>query len=458
MNAITNTRNDNEESKEERVLDLASPFHNEIESFNSEGSYPDMELIVNGFQKPLVLHRKIVANASHWFKKNLNDKWGQRLEWPYDTENEVEREVLTKTLRYCYGETMNVGTKNGECFSLITTMTRLQLTCLDDVVTTMNNFIVEEAKRKIENGVELLKECTRHTVCCGTNELSLNKRLATVVLTKDNMDSHYREVVDGCLMMLPPDYLMMTEYGQPHTRLSEFCLRAKYVRLHSKEMSIESQHEMVMSCDWSTLNSEEFVELRLTGVADKDELLVAHEKALESCETVIEDQNERLKTMDDMEDRLKISERERDEAIEKTEKAERERETMEKSNKELKKDIEERLKENEELRNRLDETEREREEEKEKRMRAEREREELERRVEETKKEKEEKENEVETLRKQLTQKEEERDSNRKENEQLKKRLEIADKEREQHWTRVDELAMMTKGNCLFLISNKTIQ
>ena len=388
MSVITNTCNDNEESKEERRMDLASPFHNEIESFDNSGSYPDMELIVNGFHKPIVLHRKIVANASLWFKKNLNDKWGQRIEWPYDTENEVDREVLMKTLRYCYGETMNVGTKNGECFSLITTMTRLQLTCLDDVVTTMNNFIIEEAKRKIENGVELLRECMKHTVCCGTNELSLNKRLATVVLTKDNMDCHYQEVVDGCLMMLPPDYLMMTEYGQPHTRLSEFCLRVKYVRLHSKEMSTESQHEVVMSCDWSTLNSEEFVELRLTGIADRDELLVAHEKALGSCEIVIEDQNERLKTMEDVEERLKTAERERDEAIERTEKAERERETTEKSNKELKKEIEERLKENEELRNRLDEMEHEREEEKEKRMRAEREREELEKRVEETEKEK----------------------------------------------------------------------
>ena len=381
MSVITNTCNDNEESKEERRMDLASPFHNEIESFDNSGSYPDMELIVNGFQKPIVLHRKIAANASLWFKKNLNDKWGQRIEWPYDTENEVEREVLMKTLRYCYGETMNVGTKNGECFSLITTMTRLQLTCLDDVVTTMNNFIIEEAKRKIENGVELLRECTRHTVCCGTNELSLNKRLASVVLTKDNMDSHYSEVVDGCLMMLPPDYLMMTNYGQPHTCLSEFCLRAKYVRLHSKEMSVESQHEVVMSCDWSTLNSEEFVELCLTGVADKDELLVAHEKALGSCEIVIEDQNERLKTMEDMEYRLKVAERERDETSERTEKAEMERETMEKSNKELKKEIEE-------LRNRLDEMEHEKEEEKDKRVRAEREIEELKKRVEETEKEK----------------------------------------------------------------------
>ena len=409
MSVITNTSiGEEERGEEERRMDLASPYHNMTERFNNEESYPDMELIVNGFQKPIVSHRTFLGSISGWFKKNLCDKWGQRLEWPYDTENEMEREVLMKTLRYCYGETMNVGTKNGECFSLITTMTRLQLTCLDDVVTTMNNFIIEEAKRKIENGVELLKECTRHTMCCGTNELSLNKRLASVVLTNDNMESHYREVVDGCLMMLPPDYLMMTEYGQPHTCLSEFCLRAKYVRLHSKEMSIESQHEMVMSCDWSTLNSEEFVELRLTGVADKDELLVAHEKALGSCEIVIENQKERLKTMEDMEERLKTAERERDESVEKTEKAERERE-------------------------------------------------ELEMLVEETIKEKEEKRSEVESLRKQLTQREEERNSNKKEIELLKKRLECAHKEREHQWNYAIGLAMMTKGNCLLLISNNSM-
>ena len=89
MSVITNTCNDNEESKEERRMDLASPFHNEIESFDNSGSYPDMELIVNGFHKPIVLHRKIVANASLWFKKNLNDNGDkdlnglttQRMKW-----------------------------------------------------------------------------------------------------------------------------------------------------------------------------------------------------------------------------------------------------------------------------------------------------------------------------------------------------------------------------------------
>ena len=41
---------------------------------------------------------------------------------------------------------------------------------------------------------------------------------------------------------------------------------------------------MVTKCDWSTLNSHELRELRLTDLIDKDELLEAHEKALECCE------------------------------------------------------------------------------------------------------------------------------------------------------------------------------
>ena len=499
MSCAKNTPRDDEECEGEKTVEVGSPYHNEIESFDNEESYPDMEFVLGRGSKPLLLHRKIIANASGWFKKNLNDKWGQRVEWPFDTNNDIDKEAVLKTLRYCYGETMTVGTKNGECFALISTLTRLQVTCLDDVVMTLNKFIVEEAKRRIETGVELLKMCSQCTVCCGTNQSSLNHTLASVVLTKENMSEHYKEVVDECLMMLPPEYLTMAEFGEPHTKLSEFCLKAKYVRLHSKELSIESQHGMIVNCDWSTLSSQELRELRMTKIADTDELLEAHEKALELCEAKIGEANETLRMREDMEEKVKIAEKERDEAVEKIKRVGSERDvyqrSLEKKNSsirkvvkereeekkwrkkaeterdecqghlrksenlisEMKKEKEMRVKEMGELKRCLEKSEQEKEEEKKKRKKAETEREDFRRRAEKSEKEKKEKMKEIEMMRKQSTQTERERDSKAKEVEELKKRLEDAENEREKHLSRVDGLEKTTKENCLFFFNQDNL-
>lgn len=397
MSTLTTPKKNTEQDHEENILNLVSPYHNEIEDFDNGGSYPDMEFVVDGIPNPLLLHRKILANTSGWFRKNLSDKWGERLEWPFDTSKEVDREALLKALRFCYGETLRVGTKNGECFAMISTLTRLQVTCMDNVVTTLMNFIVTQAKGNVETGVELLKMCSQCKECCDSTNSSLNKTLASVVFTKENMYEHYKEVVDECMMVLPPEYLMMADFGEPHTKCSEFCLKTKYVQLHSKELSIESQHEMVLKCDFSTLNSQELRELHMANIIDIDGLLEAYGKALEHQEIENGRMNEMLEQVK-MKEKMNETTKERDE---------------------LQKSMEE---------------------EKEKRKKAEREREELQKCYEKTEKEKEEAKKEVESLRRQLTQTEQERDSKAKEIEWLKKHLESADHEREQHWSCVDRL------------------
>ena len=415
MSTLTTPKKNTEQDHEENILNLVSPYHNEIEDFDNGGSYPDMEFVVDGIPNPLLLHRKILANTSGWFRKNLSDKWGERLEWPYDTSKEVDRESLLKALRFCYGETLRVGTKNEECFALISALTRLQVTCMDNVVTTLKNFIVAEAKRNVETGVELLKMCSQYKECCDSTNSSLNKTLASVVFTKENMCEHYKEVVDECMMVLPPEYLMMADFGEPHTKCSEFCLKTRYVQLHSKELSIESKHGLFLKCDLSTLNSQELGELRIANVIGTDRLLEAYGKALEHQEIENGRMNEMMEQMQKLEQMMNETTKERDE---------------------LQKLLEE---------------------EKEKRKKAEREREDLQKCYEKTVKGKEEVKKEVESLRKRVTHTEEERNSKAKEVKWLKKRLENADREREQHWNCVDRLEKTTQENCLFLIpSTKT--
>ena len=328
MSSVNSNRNQ-DNSGIENTVDVVSPFHNEIECFDNAEGFPDMELVVKGIPKPLLLHRKILASASGWFRKNLNGRKDIRLEWPFDTSKEVDREALLKGLRFCYGQTLTVGSSNGECVALIAAFSRLELAHMDEAVSVLTSFGIEECKGKIETGVELLKACVGYGECCDAKGLSLDKKLAAIVLTKDNMVEHYKEVVDECLMMLPAEYLSMADFGAPHTRWSEFSLRAKYVRIHSKQMTKDEKQQVMMKCDWATLKSQELRELRLADVVDKEEVMDAQEKSLEYQEIENGRMFEMMKRMEKkMDEKLSECERIVEEENEKTKKAEEERELL----------------------------------------------------------------------------------------------------------------------------------
>ena len=229
-----------QEQSEANTVHIASPYTNEVEMFDN-AELSDLVLAVAGLTKPLELHKLILAKASGKVKSMLKGKGEQQVVWPFDTSKQVDRQALVKALRFCYGETLSVGTKNGECCAMIAALSRLQVTCLDEVVPKLINFALKEARKNVNIGVELLKVCTCYEECCNTNICTLNKDLAKIILTRENMLEHFREVVDDCLMTLPPEYLDQVEYGEPHTKCSEFCLRAKYARLHSKVMSTEER-------------------------------------------------------------------------------------------------------------------------------------------------------------------------------------------------------------------------
>ena len=265
------------------MIEIKSPYKDEVTNFDNIESFPDLEFVAPKMGKSLWLHRKILADASKYVKVTLKNKPGQKLEWIFNMEREIDKKALIKALRFCYGETIAVGTEEGECFAMIATFLKLQVTCLDDVVRRLSTFIIQQANEDFVKGAQMLRMCVCYEECCDSNTCRLNQELAKVVLTKDNILNHYREIVDECLMVLPPEYLMMTEFGEPHTKYSEFCLRTKYVR-YNKSMTKEDKRSFIGNCDWSTLNSQELRELQLVDIVDKNTLLVAYEKALECCE------------------------------------------------------------------------------------------------------------------------------------------------------------------------------
>ena len=341
---MSSIANHQEKQVEECTLDVASPFHNEVECFDNSDLYPDLEFFVAGMTNPIQLHRKILALTSEYMKKKLKEIREQRLDWTYDSNKEVDRNALVKVLRFCYGESMTVGTKNGDCIAVFAAVMRLQVMCRVKTIEILKNFALTQAKKDVKVGVELLKACAGYPECCEKNSCELNRELAGIILTKEKMHEHYKEVVDECLMVLPPEYLKWVEFGKAHTKWSEFCLKTKYLRLHRKELSNEEKQLMMIQCDWSMLNSQELRELRLVDIIDKDELLEAYEKALEYCEIENERATEIARIAEkNLEERVAEIEKQKEEEKKRIEKAESEAEEMqhraETSEKEKEKEI-----------------------------------------------------------------------------------------------------------------------
>ena len=76
-------------------------------------------------------------------KETANSGDANKIEWLFDTANKVDRDALVKVLRFCYDETMSVNAKGGELCALIVAMCRLQMTCLQEMVTKLTQFAVE---------------------------------------------------------------------------------------------------------------------------------------------------------------------------------------------------------------------------------------------------------------------------------------------------------------------------
>ena len=319
-------------SKQYKKMEIESPFPNEVESFNNTEFFPDLVFVVPGMDEPLQLHKKILAKASTRIKEILKNNKGERLDWMFEVKNEMDKQALMKTLRFCYGETLSVGTRDGECCALIAAFSRLQVTCADEVIGKLKVFALEQARNDLEMGIELLKKCTCYGECCDGRTCTLNKELAKIVLTKDNMNEHFRDVVIDCLMELPPEYLEEVEFGEAHSQCSEFCLKAMYVRYHPDELTKEEKERMLGNCDWSKLSVNELRQLRLVDTANKDRVLMAYDKVLECCENEKEIMKRRVEEAENEVNRLKqlvsTTTKERDELKERVEKSEKTIEDM----------------------------------------------------------------------------------------------------------------------------------
>ena len=271
-------------------IEIKPHFGNNVELFDNEDLFPDLEFVVPGLNASLHLHKLIITRASRLMEGQIKSKQiaesqdRDQVQWMFDTNEKVDRDALVKVLRFCYGDEMKVETTNCECCAIVAALYRLQVTCADEVVKKLTECLVNRAKNDVTFGAMLLEGTQHYPECCGMKGYELDKALAKVALTGKNICEHFETVVSGCLMKLPPDYLSIAEYGEAHTGCSEFSVKTLYLKEHSESLSQEEKEEIMRKCNLTFLGSGELKELRKLNVVGSDLLLDMHESVLERTE------------------------------------------------------------------------------------------------------------------------------------------------------------------------------
>jgi len=346
-----------DDGKTVKKLVVPSKFVNNISNFDSKDSCYDIEFVIPGRSKPLCLHmshlKKTSVLLASVFKGQSSNTLCRftkgspsRLEWLHEkaATSETYREVLVKWLRFCYGEDQMFSSH--ECPAALAASFQLHLSCLDEIKTLIESYMTHVTKKDLKRGARMLTDCATVWDECHNERMSrIDRKLAKVLFTHDNMKKHPVTVVDRCLMSLPAEYLDMAEYSKTPDELDECHVRMKYVKCHKDKLNEKQQREIMKDS-----LQEQSPTCPEKGVGQtKEELKTA------IMEEVSKTVNEEIKKA------LEQAKKERDDAMrtitEELERSKKEKEDM-------KKEIEESKRKIEELNKEFDRIRQEREEEK----------------------------------------------------------------------------------------------
>ena len=271
---------------------IRSPFTSNEDMFDKPDSFADIVFEAHGMDTQIHLHKFIVGMACGSVGnalKNNSVSGCVRFEWPYDTSGDADRSALIKVLQFCYGIPLSVSRNSDDCCAMIATFIRLQVRHRVEVILMIVRFIIESSQENVRVAAKHLKACAKYDECCSGECWHLNVTLAKMVLTKKNIKEHGDIVVDGCLMDLPPKYLDMAEYGEPHTEAGEFCIRCRYVERHKKDMDVETMRKVMGTVCTDELSGVEFSQLLGLGLMGSDDFTRSCVQALQRNERQVAD-------------------------------------------------------------------------------------------------------------------------------------------------------------------------
>ena len=281
---------------EDQTLTIPSPYPDNTLAFDNrtEDHFADVQVLLSDATDAppsLLLHRTLLSRASSTFAALFHDKTVDSVHYDAATQRVVGlhtdvngRDVLVRWLRFCYGSSMHVETRTA--VAALAALLWLRLRCCEcNLQQRLEDFIVHSAKQSVQAGAALLVECVASPLCRGStndeNSSSVDRALAKCVLTRANLEAN-RDAVVNCLVKLPPEFLDVAEYGEPHTECSEFSVRADYLKHNKGKLSVEEQRRITSRLTWSELSASELGKLR--GVLDPGVLFVMQQIRLKELE------------------------------------------------------------------------------------------------------------------------------------------------------------------------------
>ena len=234
-----------------------------LRAFDNEETSPNLTFVIQGLEKPLRLHKDTLCRVSKYIERVLKEKQekgedNSEIVWMFDTTKEVDKQVIVKALRFCYGESISVGVKDGECCAMISVLKKLDIVCEESTSEDLITFARDESKKEMKTGVELLKYVQDYQECI---DKRMGEKIASVVFTKKNVIEHFDTIVGECLMNLPSQYLDLVEYEEGHGEKSEFQVKLGYIREH-EELGKEEKERIMKKCRWDDLKYQEMKDLK----------------------------------------------------------------------------------------------------------------------------------------------------------------------------------------------------
>jgi len=183
-----------------------------------------------------------------------------------------------KWLRFCYGEDETF--RLADVTAALAIFVHLELNECEGVEKEIEEFVKSVSKNDIEKGVTILKNCISTYRMYEEGKLKdFCEELAKIMMKKDNIVNHF-DLLKDCLMSVPPHYLDIVEYGDPHTEVSEFNVRLAYINCNSS-LDMETKRTIIMKCDPIGLSDIELKQLEDLGILTDKEMIELYRRVLQ---------------------------------------------------------------------------------------------------------------------------------------------------------------------------------
>ena len=247
------------------MIRIKSPYPDNTAMLGDK-DWSDVQVVLSQTAPPLLMHRNVLGAASATLGAVLRggespwcvyDRASGTLTWLCDAM--CDQQAVCGLLRFCYGQELCLDP--GTCAATLAAACRLGLHRIDSVVAAVEQQVVALAAQNVELGTLLLLECANFEECCDEACGCLDRKIAALLFTPENIAEHYDQVVDSCLMLLPPKYLECAQFGEAPTQGSRECVIMRYITYNINQLDELDMRRLLEQCDLTAISSRRLLNL-----------------------------------------------------------------------------------------------------------------------------------------------------------------------------------------------------